>query len=313
MKLRKLLRSYVRVSAGLIRVLLLILVTLALILWISTKAAVARVDDSMLDLGRHLVGLSEAGLGQHDRGTYINGQQLGFRVFTTEQDLSTVLDFYEGWCSNGLGDFATQDEALSIVNESNSVISIEGDRSWRDLTMRSLEEDLGYVACIKHDLPNASSEQLGNRVLAYMDSGNLRDLGQFHYAAVTRVDDVTRVVAVWTEGDFYPGTMFPLEGDAPGFDAAGISRPPSGRRLLSAGEVGHAQTLTLYVDCEQSLDELAVYYRSDFLRHGWRVMLDETEGSDMHFFIVQRDSEMRVVSLTREPGESSSVTIATSS
>ncbi len=312
MKLRKLLRCYFRVSTGLIRVLLLLLATLALVLWVSTKAAVARVDDSMLDLGRHLVGLSEAGLGQHDRGTYINGQQLGFRVFTTEQDLSTVLDFYEGWCSNGLDDFATQDAELSIVNASSSVISIEGDRSWRDLTMRSLDEDLGYVACIKHGLPSASSEQLGDRVLTYMETGNLRDLGQFHYAAVTRVDDVTRVVAVWTEGDFYPATMFPLKGDAPGFDASGISRPPTGRRLLSAGEVGHAQTLTLYVDCEQSLDELAVFYRRDFSQHGWRVMLDKEEGSDMHFFVIQRGSNMRVVSLTSESGGTTSITIGTS-
>jgi len=310
MKSIALIRSSIRVGLGLFRVLLLAIATLSLVLWIGLRSASARVDDSMMELGRHLVGLSEAGVGGYERGTYINGQHLGFRAFTVQHDVQDVLNFYEGWCTNGLGDFARQEESMAIMEESRESVTFDLDRSWRDLTMRGHEDGEGYVACLKHDTPSASNEELGSRLMRFFESGNLRDLGQFHYAMATRVDDVTRVVAVWTEGDFFPGAMFPAEGDAPGFDAAGVSRPPSGKRLLSAGEIGHPQTLTIYAESEQSIRELTQFYRRDFVARGWRTLMDSDEGGEHRFFVVQRGSEMRVVALSPQGG-STSVTIAT--
>jgi hypothetical protein len=310
MKSIALIRTSIRVGLGLFRVLLLAIATLSLVLWMGLRSASARVDDSMMELGRHLMGLSEAGVGGYERGTYINGQHLGFRAFTVEHDVQDVLNFYEGWCTNGLGDFARQEESMAIMEERGSSVTLDHDRSWTDVTMRGHEEGEGYVACLKHDTPNASSEELGSRLMQFLESGNLRDLGQFHYAMATRVDDVTRVVAVWTEGDFFPGAMFPAEGDAPGFDAAGVSRPPSGKRLLSAGEIGHAQTLTIYSESEHSIRELTQFYRRDFMARGWRTLMDSDEGGEVRFFVVQRGSAMRVVVLSPQ-GESTSVTIAT--
>jgi hypothetical protein len=311
MKLKSLFRSYARVSAGLVRVGLLLVGILTLVLWVSLRSAAARVDDSMMDLGRHLMGLSEAGFGHNERGTYLNGQQLGFRVFTVDQDVQAVLDYYENWCSSGRGDFARKDQDLAVLDQSSTGVELSLDRSWRDLTRRGFNDGEGYVACLKHDVPNISSEQLAQRVRQFLGTGNLKDLGQFHYAMATRVDDVTRVVAVWTEGDFYPLSMFPANGDAPGFDPAGISRPPSGDRMLSAGEMGHAETLTIYAKSEQSISELARFYQRDFRARGWRVLLDQAEGGDLRYFVVERASELRIVSIGREAGEAASVTIAT--
>ncbi|MCP4446833.1 MAG: hypothetical protein GY811_16015 [Myxococcales bacterium] len=303
--------SYFRVTVGLTRVAMLTLAILSLALFLSMKVAVARADGAMMDLGRHLMALSEAGIGRDSRGVVINGQQVGFRVFTSEHEIETVLEFYDDWCRGGRGEFATQEDELFVVNESLPGVEFSDDRSWRDLTMRGVDGDFGFVACMKHGIPGATAEQLGDRVMRFLKSGNLRDVGQFHYAAATRIGDVTRVVAVWTEGDFYPGSMFPAEGDAPGFDAFGVSRPPTGRRMLSAGEIGHGQTLTTYTDSDQSISELAVFYRRDFFTRGWRVLADEVESADLRYFVVQRGSEMRVVSLSQEPGEGASVTIAT--
>lgn len=270
----------------------------------------ARADDAMLDLGRHLVALAENGFGDGARGMVVNGQVVSIRVFSTSQDIETVLDFYDGWCRGGSGEFAEQEEELFVVDETIAPTAREDDRSWRDLTARGVEDDLGYVGCIKHGIPGARMEDLSNRVLTFLDSGNLKDLGQFHYAAATRIGDATRVIAVWTSGDFFPGEMFPTEGDAPGFDAAGISRPPSGTRMLSAGEIGHSQTLTVYVQSEHSLAELRQFYRRDFVRREWRILADEQQGDSLHYFVVQRGSEMRVVAVSQEPGEMPSVTIA---
>lgn len=304
------LKRFRRRVAGTARVVMLLSVALAIAVVLSAKAAMARADDAMMDLGRHLLALSEAGLGRGSRGVIINGQQLGLRVFSTEHDMETILDFYDGWCRGGLGSFATQEEQLFLVDESISQIAPADDRSWRDMTMRDAQGDFGFVGCIKHGVPGATNSDLGTRMMRFFESGNLRELGQFHYAAVTRVNGVSRVVAVWTEGDFYPGEMFPKEGDAPGFDAAGVSRPPSGQRMLSAGEIGFSETLTIYVDTNESVPELAQFYRRDFLSRGWRVLADEME-TRLHYFIVQRGSEMRVVSISQQNGEKPSVTIAT--
>lgn len=240
----------------------------------------------------------------------MNGQRLGFRAFTTDHEIDTVLDFFDGWCRDGVGDVASQERELLVLNESHSKVGAGVDRSWRNLTMADRDGDTGYVACIKHGIPDVTAEELGQRLLAFFANGNLRELGQFHYAAVARIGQSVRVVAVWTEGDFYPGAMFPAEGDAPGYDVAGISRPPSGRRMLSAGEIGHSQTLTIYSDVNESVAELAVFYRRDFLERGWRILADQREESDFRWFVVQRGSDVRVVSLIDESGERVSVTVA---
>ncbi len=80
--------------------------------------------------------------------------------------------------------------------------------------------------------------------------------------------------------------------------------------MLSAGEFGHEQTLAVYLDLEEDLPTLARFYRLDFVRHGWRLLSDESPDQASRLLVVQRGNEMRVVSLSQEPGEALSVTIA---
>ncbi len=293
-----------------VRVCLLLLASLVLVLVLSVRSTMARADDVMMSMGRHLVALSESGFGDDERGVLINGQSLGFRVFTVEQEADSALDFYEDWCHGNTGDFTGQASNLALVNSSSPPPSVQQSRSWKDLVLRKTEGDMGYVACLKHGLNNPSSEELSNRLVDFLQSGNLKDLGQFHYASATRVGSVTRVVAVWTEGDFFPFTMFPAEGDAPGFDPEAMSRPPSGRRLLSAGEHGFGATLTVYVDCEEEMGTLANYYALDFVKKGWRVLSDEAPDPTSHLYVVQRGGEFRALSISQEVGELATVTIA---
>ncbi len=272
------------------------------------RSASVQADDAMMDLGRHLLLLSEQGMGSSERGVVINGQQMGFRVFTTEQEIVSVLDFYEGWCRGGREEAPSKEDFAGTV-DSSELISLQQDQSWTALTRRAMDEELGFVACIKHGLENASMETLSEKMSKFYTTGNLGDLGQFHYATATQVGDKTRVVAVWTEGEFYPLSMFPTAGDAPGFEVPGLSRPPSGRRMLSSGEVGNSETLTMYIDCEESTDKLAVFYRKEFSQRGWNVMMDETQ-EELHLFVVQRGPDMRVIAISSEEG-TRTVTIAT--
>lgn len=284
--------------------LLLFVVIAGGVFALSASAAMARVDSSMLELGRHLIALSEAGMGNDARGVYLNGQSIGLRVFVTDHDMETTLDFYEAWCRGGAGQFVAQEQ---VLQEAPGFVSTGDARSWRDLTLRQNEDGVGFVSCLKHGVANASDSELAERFESFLETGNLHDLGKFHYAAVTRIDNRTRVVAAWTEGDFFPFKMFPDQGDAPGYDVPGIPRPPSGQRMLSAGELGHGESLTVYIDCEESTGTLEVFYRREFKRHGWH-LLGEQDG-DGHLFIVQRGNEMRVVSIGADDN-SSHVTIA---
>ena len=272
------------------------------------RSASVQADDAMMDLGRHLLLLSEQGMGNSERGVVINGQQVGFRVFTTEQEIVSVLDFYEGWCRGGRDEAPSQEDFVDRV-DSSELITLQQDQSWTALTRRGMDDELGFVACIKHGLENASMAALGEKMSRFTKTGNLGELGQFHYATATRVGDKTRVVAVWTEGEFYPLSMFPLSGDAPGFEVPGLSRPPSGRRMLSSGEVGNAETLTMYIDCEESTEELAAFYRREFSKEEWIVMMDDAQ-EELHLFVVQRGADMRVIAISSEDS-GRTVTIAT--
>ena len=303
--------SAIRSARALARVALLLASVLSLVLILSFRASVARADDTMLEFGRHLIALSETGIGSGERGLLINDQQLGFRVFTARQDLNTALDFYESWCHGDDTDFPGQEKALVLQTHSEGVAPVGSSRSWKDLALRSQRENIGMVACLKHGLVDPSGEELAARLMAFLETGNLGELGQFHYAAVTAFEGSARVVTLWSEPNFYPLAMFPAEGDAPGFDPSGISRPPSGRRMLSAGEFGHDETLAIYIDCEESIDALARFYRLDFVRQGWRLESDISEGTGSRILIVQRSGETRAVSLQQEPGELVSVTFAT--
>lgn len=300
-------RSRLRQVFGLARALLVVLFAALMVLAFTVRAGVARADESMMELGRHLVALSEAGLGRNARGVLLNGQTIGFRVFTTSHEMKTVLDFYESWCRTGAGDWSEQEEVLQDLDQSQA--PGVSDRSWRELTRRSMDEDMGYVACLKHGVANISSDELGRKIMAFLENGNLRELGQFHYAAVTRIGEITRVVAVWTEGDFYPGKVFPATGDAPGFNPDDFTPPPSGRRMLSAGELGEDETLAVYIECDESVESLSSYYRRDFLGRGWRIMSDELEDG-ARLFVVQKANIMRVVSLAVDDDERVSVTVA---
>jgi hypothetical protein len=303
-------RKSPRARYGLFRVALLLLGSLVLVFVLSFRSTIARADDAIMDLGRHLVALSENGIGNGERGLLINGQSLGFRVFTVEQEMQSTLDFYESWCHGNAGDFPGQAANLALLDSSDAAPPEAQSRSWKDLVLRTSDEKMGVVACLKHGLVNPTSEELSDKLLRFLQTGNLRDLGQFHYAAVTRVGDVTRVVALWTEGDFFPLTMFPAEGDAPGFDLNAMSRPPSGRRMLSAGEYGHDAALTVYVDCEEDMGTLGRYYAIDFVKNGWRVLSDESPDATSRLFVVQRGGEMRAISVFQDLGERASVTFA---
>ncbi len=298
-----------RYSAGLVRVGLLCIVTLSVAVVLLVRSAVVRADDAMLDFGRHLQLLSETGMGSGERGVVLNGQQLGFRVFITDQDMVTALDYYESWCRGGTGSFIEQEHGLQVIGDEDEAVSLVQDRSWTDLTRRAVDGEMGFVACIKHGLANASRETLSAKVGDFVESGNLADLGQFHYASVTRVEGGTRVVAVWTEGDFRPIDMFPTEGDAPGFAITGMRRPPSGRRMLSAGEIGNSETITVFIECEESIEELSEFYRRDFETRGWQV-LDESDSSAGRMFVIQKNDDMRIVAIASDNGERT-VTVVT--
>lgn len=287
-----------KVSA-LTRVAGLLAVLSALFITAGIKHSVATTERGLLELGRHLSVMAESGLGKNDRRISLNGQVMGFRVLTSDHETTTILDHYEAWCRHGSGAFSKQLDTLSERDATPL-----GDSSWRDMTLRSQDRHQGFVACIKGPSPRPPGKVIEHRLDALGRTGNLSELGRFHYAYVSERPDHRLVVAAWTEGEFYPGKLFPVRGDAPGFDVAGIPRPPSGRRTLSAGELGHGETLTVYVESEESMAALQFFYRRAFARNGWTLLADTPTGSRDHSFLVERRGDTRIVTLGTHAGQS---------
>lgn len=295
-----------RPAAGpLLRCAALLGVALGLLAVVLGRFAVARADASLLEVGRHLSALGETGLGQGGRGIHLNGQVLGFRVTTTHAPPLAVLDHFEAWCRGGSGAFRDELDQLDFLTSSRA-----SDDSWRDLILREEDGERGYVGCVKTGVRRPSLEALRGRLERMAASGNLADLGRFHYAYAEPVGDQTRVVAVWTNGAFHPTRLFPLAGDAPGIDVPGVPRPPSGRRLLSAGEVGHPYGITAYVDSDRSVAELVAFYRRELPRNGWEVLADTEMNASAQSLGAQKGGRLIVLAAGLDDSGRSFVTIA---
>jgi hypothetical protein len=294
-----LLKSVTGRSLAALRVIFLLVFIIAALLSSLLRVSVASAEEGLMALGQHLAVVAEQGLGTDGRGVLINGQVVGFRVLTTSKSLESALDFYELWCREGSGVFS---EELEAVEEMAASVGI--DRSWKDLTMRSQSGPRGYVACIQQPGHRPDIQTLQARLAAFNKSGDLSELGRFHYVYATDLGQERRVVAVWTQGPFRPYALFPADGDAPGEEIPGIPRPPSGRRSLSAGELGTPQTLNIYIECEQSAEELAGFYREQLVRNQWTLLSDVRDESGGILLAIERGEEVRFLHFGSADGES---------
>ncbi len=231
------------------------------------RQARAQMHEGMRHLARQLMPYAEQGVIESPRRVEINGESLYLAMGTTHDGVAAALDYYESWCDRRAG-HVTESVAQSDSSAFGALWSSGGRLGTRLEMVREGDENEGYVICVDVGDRRLTGAELGQRLRAVVDTGDLSHWGNLRYAYVQRASTGTRIITVATDGRFNLLRMFPSEGDAPGEDAPGLTRFPGMRRVLSAHEEGHGNNLGLY-SARAPIADVRGWYRTEMTRRGW--------------------------------------------
>jgi hypothetical protein len=259
----------------------------------SARAAVyerfGRLGDQMLDV------LDNGAVTGARREIEVNGTKLHMAVGQTADAVKAVLDRYErhyAGADGGLG---------RLVRSSPAVGRLDDERHGFAVFLDAGSEDLGAEGWLQ-------------RLRIYRAGGDVGALGRIRYVYARRQGERTQVLTLWTDEAFPLGDLASKNGDAKGFDPAGVPRPPASRRLLSAREVGTPWVLAAYAVADDAGSTRA-WYRSAMTGAGWSTgpefhravdaMADRyVRGSgELHFAFQQTDDAGTVVQIVGRAGE----------
>jgi len=274
--------------------------------WVYHSAR-AQMDETLLGLGEHMMIYEHAAHQDAPRDLVVNGQTIKLSSGTTTRSMDDVLDFFEARCAEADGDVALQMAQLSAdfpdVSDAPPPSSLP--------TLREQGGRNGYVACF--DMGDASIEvtEVLRRIRAYNRTGDVAEIGDMRYVFVERTERGAHFVALWTEGEFNVRRMFPPEGDAPGQDVEGVTRPPRARRMLTGFERGQPHSMTVY---HSRLDEagLEAFYRRALPERGWTLLArpEDLPVDTPPTLVAERDERMvTLVFLPNEQGGGASAAV----
>ncbi len=232
----------------------------------------AQMSEEMLGLGARMMRYGQAEEQDEPRSLYLNGQHIRFASAIARHPLSNVLDYYQSKCEAHDGKMGEQIRALV----DKGVIDATPEGSPLDAVLRQREHDHGFVACFDLGTGRMGPRDLLSRLRRFQRSLDFSDLGGMRYVYGVEAPDgrSTHFVAFWTDGHLRLGAMFPAHGDAPGQDVRGVPRPPGARRVLTAFEDGHPQTMTTYAGADRDSHQLEQLYRRRMPRAGWSIVED---------------------------------------
>ena len=277
--------------------------------WTVVTLVRARVDEALLRAGALVMEYAGASYQQEPRTLLLNGARIGLSVGVSERPVSDVLDHFERDCRQRSGQLAEQlHEAMNRAGEAGSEVAHHG--MWPDPVVRAEEAERGVVACLELGDATLSMEELSRRASALLLTGDLSQVGGLRLATVERGDNQTVFVTTWSDGPIDTPSMFPTEGDAPGFDMSGVPRPANARRVLSAREAGQAKAFNAYAVSGQPLDETRRAFTAQMVAAGFTVPKAGTTGSETSGYVAQRGDEAVVVAFVAPERAETIVTIS---
>lgn len=233
---------------------------------LAAHASYADLREASLQFGRELAPLAEE-LG-NTKTVSINGAQMQVSNARTEESTKVVLDRFEAVCREHPQFMA---RALADVPEAGKK-ELEAklpDERMRLSILRSGNDDNGALFCFTDDRP-ASAATLKERFESFAKSGDLSEFGHLRYVfAKKNADGKTHVTTISTEGSLKLGEMFPAKGDATGSDSLAAPRPPSARRILSAGAMQVPYAVRIY-DSTASREDVRRFYEEEMTARGWK-------------------------------------------
>jgi len=220
-------------------------------------AAERRLGDALEGVGVTLARLPGLSENTPVRQLTVNGVELSVTTLTTHTDLATALERLRGLCTRG------GLEVPELLREDRAVPA-----HLFDGVFERASENEGVLACFETGA-KLSLGELSDRLTELRETGDLGALGALRYALLRRTGDTTTVLVLTTEGSVPLATMFPAEGDAPGFDPQGLPRPRGTRRVLSAAIHDAPYGLTLYESASASPRALLDAQAAELSHDGW--------------------------------------------
>ncbi|UJR82147.1 hypothetical protein [Sandaracinus amylolyticus] len=266
---------------------------------VAVRAARADLDEVMLGFGAETMHLAEARQQSAPTALSINGAEILVSSGMDDRELDAVLDVFEARCRASDGHLHAQ-----LERAGETEVAAGG---WLDGTLREDDDDRGYVACLDLGPEDVEPSALLERVQRFVDTGDLAAIGELRYVFAERAEHGTHFVAYWTEGSFPISTMFPSEGDAPGRDVDGVSRPPGSRRVLSARAGDEPYALTVFTGASMGVDGLERFYRDSLSSEGFRLLEPEAlegrayESDGALGLVAERDGRMVTVVMVDDP------------
>lgn len=275
------------------------------------RRAEAQLSESLNDLGVQMMHYDGATDQRAPHDLVINGQTLLMSSGSTNHSAAQVLDHFEARCADMDGGIAEQ--LAQLRADHPEAPPPERPSMLRTPTIRNDNHTShghsGYVACIDLGAESVSVAELSARLRRYGTSHDIGDIGEIRYVFVEESEpeagrDTPRshFVALWSDGSFDLDRMFPTEGDVPGRDPAGMTRPPASRRVLQGFERGQPHTMTVYETTEDEAD-LERFFVQQLPADGWsltaapRDTRDPTGGAAPTTFVAERGDRMAIVVL----------------
>lgn len=274
------------------RVVALVVSFAAISFVLTYRYARAQVDESLIGLGSELMRYDGAWQTSEKHTIELNGAQLYMQSGLTDDAPSEVLDHFQSRCE-------MRDMNLGAELAAHGIVDAPEDAEHP--TLRADDGQTGYVACLDSGGVDLTLAMLMQRLELYAANGDLAQLGDLRYVFV-RPDGNggAHFVNVWTEGKFEMFKMFPERGDAPGFDVAGIVRPPGSKRILSAREQGKRYEMAMYTGTYMTGDALETFYQEELPEAGWHIVSGEAFPDDEggRLLLLTKDDEMFGVVIT---------------
>jgi hypothetical protein len=258
-----------RQLAGLIRVSTYLTLVGALCAFCLARAASARIDEAVQQFGQGLLQKLGPQIIGETQQLLVNGQRMLFSSQVSERPLATTLDELQRHCESVASPALAAISNLPSAAQKDLLAGLEDPRRLTTDRYDTLDHAMGQIACIAHPQDGADLEQTFERALAFLESGDLSELGDARYFMARKVTEQrTQVLSIWTEGHFDLLGMFPAEGDAPGSDSPVVPRPPTARRTFSALVPDRPYTVRIY-ESRETPEAILKHYDQLMPAEGW--------------------------------------------
>ena len=268
------------------------------------SSAQSRLDESSFGVGRQLYAMRD--LLQDAHRINLNGQAIWMSSTSSKEDMTKILDRFEGHCRQNQGASADLWRKLGELQPAAANVMPEGSNPMT--FMRRSSDTEGVVMCL-----TKTEHQNKDGVLAGLDFARTSDLGHLgavRYAYVHKgKHGGSTVMTAWTEEHFKLDALYPKGNeDVAGSDSDLAPRPPGNTlRLLSARLDGTPYGVRVYQSSAATPHEVFVHYDTEMRKRGYGRLVDSKDLDGGRGYM--KGGIMVVVSAQPDPNGGTAVTI----